>query len=260
MLTLTLVLISLHPPPSKSSLQITSGLTYFCLLNCKLWLSQSEPFHAGLLPAKCQASLHHSSEASNKPKFPKLFLWSGEEREGWAVAREVTQHTADPWCLGAHGGIHGRFKQAAPTGRRDACKGWLLQIWVKAACFLQAGNSFVKRHGILNNMLDSTFVQWEILYKSYVCWTHFSALKTKRSWSEQVRSSANWRKKILLLQLKALCCFLLLNSAFWARIFRDCLAKHKKFCHSALQRTHVTSLCQSLGIRLQLVQLFGELE
>lgn len=115
----------------------------------------------------------------------------GEEREGWAVVPEVTQRTAAPRCWVFAESNKWCWQKGGTFARHD------IHIWVNAACFSQAGNGFVKRHGNLNNMLDSTFIQWEVLYKCQESWTHFSALRAERSQSEQVRSSANSRKNLI---------------------------------------------------------------
>lgn len=136
------MLISLHPPPWMSSLQIASGLTYFCLLSCKFQLSWLEPFRAGFLPAKCQTFLPHSSEASNKPKDLNVRPSELERREKDGLQCGMSPSTLQ--FLGAWVFTVSNKRQKEVTFARHD-----LHIWVNTACFSQAGNGSEKETWIL---------------------------------------------------------------------------------------------------------------
>lgn len=72
---------------------------------------------------------------------------------------EVAQHTAGPWCWAFAASNKWGWQKGGTFARHD------VHIWVNAACFSQAGNGFVKRHGNLNNILDSNLFSREVLYK-----------------------------------------------------------------------------------------------
>lgn len=118
-INLNLAPISLHTPPWKSSLQIASSLTYFCLLSCRFQLSWLEPFRTGFLPAKCQTFLPHSSEASSKPKVPKCvpLNWGGEGGTGCGAGGRPAHRRS--LVLGVRS-----VKRVGLAERRDVCEAW----------------------------------------------------------------------------------------------------------------------------------------
>lgn len=173
----------------------------------------------------CSSSLFRGTK---DPKISKHVPLNWGDDGGWAVEWEATQHTAAPQCLRVCS-----LKQVALAERSDVCKAWRTHLGEHN--LLCTG-----REWKLNNMLDSTSFRWEVVYKCYVCWTHFSTSKAERNQREQVRSSASSGKNLIA----AAFLFLLLSSAFWARIFRDSYLNTKSFV-TQLFKGYMSPLCPS---------------
>lgn len=76
------------------------------------------------------------------------------------------------------------------------------------------------------------------------------------------------KKKSYFYNLEVLCLFAVVVIILFACFDKHCLLnkntegqlpKYKKFCHSVLPRTHLTSLSRSVAISLQLLKSFGGL-
>lgn len=210
--------------------------------------------------------LFKSSKQAQGPNHAPL------EQGGEAWSSSAGGHPAS-----CHSLAHWRSQHLASSPGR---KKWSLKgtAWVNTSCFLQAENGLVKRCGNFNSMLDSTFIQREIWYRCHVCWTPFSLLKSERSWScrsghklTQEKNSTAWKFFMGFFRFD----FFFFSVYFFGWLvvvsFFYCWAlplskniqgqpfEHTKFCHFFLPRAHLTSLSQSVEIRLQLIQSFGEL-